>query len=112
MRLHYNPRKWHYVPDAPSLTWGPADDRARLRAKAGVDASPERAYVGGGAAACASVGVLTASNTAYLDLLGDIYGARMGWLDFADAQQSRLTINNWVSDRTSGHIEHLIAPGS
>ena len=23
--------------------------------------------------------------TAYLDLLGDIYGARMGWLDFADA---------------------------
>ena len=49
--------------------------------------------------------------TAYLDLLGDIYGARMGWLDFADAQQSRLTINNWVSDRTSGHIEHLIAPG-
>ena len=35
----------------------------------------------------------------------------MGWLDFADAQQSRLTINNWVSDRTSGHIEHLIAPG-
>ena len=30
MRLHYNPRKWHYVPDDPSLTWGPADDRARL----------------------------------------------------------------------------------
>ena len=30
MRLHYNPRKWHYVPDDPSLTWGAADDRARL----------------------------------------------------------------------------------
>ena len=30
MRLHYNPRKWHYVPDDPSLTWGAADDRAPI----------------------------------------------------------------------------------
>ena len=39
-----------------------ADDRALLRAKAGVYASPERAYVVGGAAAFASV--VVASNTA------------------------------------------------
>ena len=31
MRLHYNPKKWHYVPDDPSLTWGSAEDCARLQ---------------------------------------------------------------------------------
>ena len=52
--------------------------------------------------------------TAYLDLLAENYGARLGLLDFADPQrreQSRLTINNWVSNHTSGNIENLFAPG-
>ena len=49
--------------------------------------------------------------TAYLDLLAENYGAKMGLLDFADTKQSRLTINHWVSDRTLGNIENLFAPG-
>jgi serpin B len=48
----------------------------------------------------------------FLDLLAENYGAGLRPLDFANApEESRITINNWVSDQTEGRIEDLIAPG-
>jgi len=48
----------------------------------------------------------------FLDLLAENYGAGLRILDFASApEESRITINNWVSERTEGRIEDLIPKG-
>jgi len=50
---------------------------------------------------------------AYLDLLAQNYGAGLQLLDFAsDPEQSRMVINNWVSDKTEGRIKDLLPSGS
>ena len=49
----------------------------------------------------------------YLDLLAENYGAGLRILDFQSApEQSRITINNWVSDQTESRIKDLIPKGS
>jgi serpin B len=48
----------------------------------------------------------------YLDVLAENYGAGLRLLDFVSApEESRLTINDWVSDQTAGRIKDLIKPG-
>ena len=48
----------------------------------------------------------------FLDLLAINYGAGLRILDFTGApEESRITINNWVSDRTEGRIKDLIPQG-
>ena len=50
--------------------------------------------------------------TAFLDVLAQSYGAGLRILDFInETEKSRLTINDWVSDRTEGRIEDLIPQG-
>ncbi len=45
----------------------------------------------------------------FLDVLAENYGAGLRPLDFARApEESRLTINNWVSDQTAGRIKDII----
>jgi len=49
----------------------------------------------------------------FLDVLAENYGAGLRILDFASAlEESRVTINNWVSDQTEGRIEDLIPQGA
>ena len=48
----------------------------------------------------------------FLDVLAENYGAGLRLLDFRNApEQSRITINDWVSDQTEGRIEDLIPQG-
>jgi serpin B len=48
----------------------------------------------------------------FLDLLAENYGAGLRVLDFINApEESRITINDWVSDQTEGRIEDLIPQG-
>jgi serpin B len=48
----------------------------------------------------------------FLDLLAENYGSGLRLLDFkANPESSRVTINNWVSDRTEGRIKDLIPKG-
>jgi len=48
----------------------------------------------------------------FLDVLAENYGAGLRPLDFAKApEESRLTINNWVSEQTEGRIQDLIPQG-
>jgi serpin B len=48
----------------------------------------------------------------FLDALAENYGAGLRLLDFVNApEESRLTINNWISDQTEGRIEDLIPQG-
>ena len=48
----------------------------------------------------------------FLDVLAENYGAGLRVLDFASApEESRITINNWVSDQTEDRIEDLIPQG-
>ena len=48
----------------------------------------------------------------FLDLLAVNYGAGLRVLDFIGAtEESRVTINDWVSDQTEGRIENLIPAG-
>ncbi len=48
----------------------------------------------------------------FLDLLAENYGAGLRILDFINApEESRITINDWVTDQTEGRIEDLIPPG-
>ncbi|MGD2143540.1 MAG: serpin family protein [Anaerolineae bacterium] len=50
---------------------------------------------------------------AFLDVLAENYGAGLRVLDFASsAEEARVTINQWVSDRTEGKIENLLPKGS
>ncbi len=49
----------------------------------------------------------------YLDLLAENYGAGLRILDFKSApEQSRVTINNWVTEQTEGRIKDLIPKGN
>jgi serpin B len=49
----------------------------------------------------------------YLDLLAQNYGAGLRLLDFIKAtEQSRQTINQWVSEQTEEKIKDLLPPGS
>ena len=48
----------------------------------------------------------------FLDVLAENYGAGLRVLDFVkEPEQSRVTINDWVSDQTEGRIEDLIPAG-
>ncbi len=48
----------------------------------------------------------------FLDLLAENYGAELKELDFVGApEESRVTINDWISQQTEGRIEDLIPPG-
>jgi len=48
----------------------------------------------------------------FLDVLAENYGAGLRLLDFIKApEESRVTINDWVSDQTEGKIEDLIPQG-
>jgi serpin B len=50
---------------------------------------------------------------AFLDTLATNYGAGLRVLDFAGApEESRVTINDWVSEETEGKIENLIPQGA
>ena len=49
----------------------------------------------------------------YLDVLARYYGAGLRLLDFVnETEQSRITINQWVSEQTEGKIENLIPQGA
>ena len=49
----------------------------------------------------------------YLDLLAENYGAGLRILDFMnEPEQSRLTINDWVSEQTEERIQNLIPQGA
>jgi serpin B len=51
--------------------------------------------------------------SAYLDLLAENYGAGLRVLDFMKApEQSRVTINDWVSEQTEERIKDLIPQGA
>jgi serpin B len=48
----------------------------------------------------------------FLNVLAESYGAGLRTLDFiAEPEESRVTINDWVSNQTEGRIEDLIPPG-
>ncbi|MDR9459711.1 MAG: serpin family protein, partial [Dehalococcoidia bacterium] len=48
----------------------------------------------------------------FLDILAENYGAGLRLLDFVNTpEESRITINDWVSDQTEGRIEDLIPQG-
>ncbi len=48
----------------------------------------------------------------FLDVLAENYGAGLRQLDFVkEPEESRLAINNWVSDQTEKRIENLIPQG-
>jgi serpin B len=48
----------------------------------------------------------------FIDLLAENYGADLRILDFINApEESRITINDWVSEQTEGRIEDLIPQG-
>jgi serpin B len=48
----------------------------------------------------------------YLDVLAENYGAGLRLLDFInEPEESRVTINDWVSDQTEGKIKDLIPQG-
>jgi serpin B len=50
--------------------------------------------------------------TEFLDVLAENYGAGLRILDFIrEAEESRLIINDWVSNQTEGRIEDLIPEG-
>ncbi|MBW2149525.1 MAG: serpin family protein [Deltaproteobacteria bacterium] len=49
----------------------------------------------------------------FLNVLVENYGARLGLMDFINApENSRIVINDWVSDMTEDRIEDLIPPGA
>ena len=49
----------------------------------------------------------------FLDVLAENYGAGLRAMDFmTQAEESRLAINEWISDQTEGRIENLIPPGA
>lgn len=48
----------------------------------------------------------------FLDVLAENYGAGLRLLDFVNSpEESRVTINDWVSDQTEGKIKDLIPQG-
>jgi serpin B len=50
---------------------------------------------------------------AFLDVLAENYGAGLRTLDFIDeTEQSRVAINDWVSNQTEGRIKDLVPEGA
>ncbi|KAM6218006.1 antithrombin-III isoform 2-T2 [Rhynchocyon petersi] len=49
-------------------------------------------------------------NETYQDISELVYGAKLQPLDFKNAEQSRVTINNWVANKTEGRITDVIPP--
>jgi serpin B len=50
---------------------------------------------------------------AFLDVLAENYGAGLRILDFVnETEESRLTINEWVSEQTEGRIKDLVPQGA
>jgi serpin B len=50
--------------------------------------------------------------SSFLDTLAENYGAGLRVMDFAvSSEESRITINDWVSEQTEGKIEDLIPQG-
>lgn len=50
-------------------------------------------------------------NDTYQDISEVVYGAKLQPLDFKEnAEQSRVTINNWVANKTEGRITDVIPP--
>ncbi|XP_006867120.1 PREDICTED: antithrombin-III [Chrysochloris asiatica] len=50
-------------------------------------------------------------NETYQDISEMVYGAKLQPLDFKEnAEQSRVTINNWVANKTEGRITDVIPP--
>ncbi len=50
---------------------------------------------------------------AFLDALAENYGAGVRPMDFRKApEESRLTINDWIADRTEERVKDLIPPGT
>lgn len=48
----------------------------------------------------------------FLDILAENYGAGLRGLDFInEPEQSRITINQWVSEQTEGRIKDILPPG-
>ena len=48
----------------------------------------------------------------FLDLIARHYGGAMNLVDFRrDAEAARVTINQWVEDKTKQKIRELIPPG-
>ncbi|MGD1277846.1 MAG: serpin family protein [Tepidisphaeraceae bacterium] len=47
----------------------------------------------------------------FLDLLDKNYQAKLATLNFADAEQARKTINDWVAQQTADKIQQLISSG-
>jgi serpin B len=51
--------------------------------------------------------------TSFLDVIAENYGSGLNLLDFIKAlEESRVTINNWVSQKTEGKIKDLIPQGA
>lgn len=48
----------------------------------------------------------------FLGITREMYGAELARLNFAQAEQSRQTINGWVADHTQDKITDLIPPGA
>ncbi|MEX0717438.1 MAG: serpin family protein [Planctomycetaceae bacterium] len=48
----------------------------------------------------------------YLKLTREQYGAELAQLDFAQSEQARMTINDWVATHTERKIENLIPGGA
>jgi serpin B len=49
--------------------------------------------------------------TPFLKSTFEHYKAEPGAVDFANSEQARLTINQWVSEQTNGKISEIIPPG-
>jgi serpin B len=47
---------------------------------------------------------------AFIDLLGETYGAPLRLVDFGNYQAAAKTINDWVSENTKGRIPELVSP--
>ena len=56
--------------------------------------------------------VVPALTTTFTSTVQERYGAEGSVVDFKQPSQARATINQWVADRTAGHIGSLLAEGA
>ncbi len=54
----------------------------------------------------------TAALDAFLDTLAEHYGAGLRVVDFAQSEEARQPINQWISDQTERRIHELLRPRS
>lgn len=104
--LHFDlpPAQLHPAFNALDLALG-----QRGEGKLGADGGPMRLHVVNAAWAERSY----AFKAEYLDVLGVNYGAGINLLDFLGAAEpARLTINDWVAEKTEDRIKDLLPPGS